>query len=54
VNPDRHILLTAEKSDEAAEVISWFYQFYVSNIENFKNKLEEMIDKAFEGGKNND
>lgn len=54
VNPDRHILLTAEKSDEAAEVISWFYQFYVSNIENFKKKLEEMIDKAFEGGKNND
>ena len=54
VNPDRHILLTAETSDEASEVISWFYQFYVSNIENFKNKLEEMIDKAFEGGKNND
>ena len=47
VNPDRHILLAAEKDMETAEVISWFYQFYVANIENFKDKLVEMIDKAF-------
>lgn len=47
VNPDRHILLAAEKNMETAEVISWFYQFYVANIENFKDKLVEMIDKAF-------
>lgn len=47
VNPDRHILLAAEKDIETAEVISWFYQFYVANIENFKEKLVEMIDKAF-------
>lgn len=53
VNPDRHILLAAEKDNEAAEVISWFYQFYVANIENFKDKLFEMINKAFEGGNNN-
>lgn len=47
VNPDRHILLAAEKETETAEVISWFYQFYVANIDNFKDKLVEMIDKAF-------
>lgn len=47
VNPDRHILLAAEKETETAEVISWFYQFYVANIENFKDKVVEMIDKAF-------
>lgn len=54
VNPDRHILLVAEKDNETAEAISWFYQFYVSNIDNFRDKLIEMIDKAFEGGNNND
>lgn len=47
VNPDCHILLAAEKDTETTDAISWFYQFYVANIENFKNKLIEMIDKAF-------
>lgn len=47
VNPDKHILLSAEKTDEETETISWFYQFYVSNIQQFKTKLTEMITKAF-------
>lgn len=47
VNPDRHILLTAEKDDEKCEVISWFYQFYVANIHNFKKRLTDMIETSF-------
>lgn len=54
VNPDKHILLSAEKSKEEAETISWFYQFYVSNIHMFKEKLVEMIEHAFEEEKQND
>lgn len=49
VNPDKHILLSAEKTDDEALGISWFYQFYVSNISSFKAKLNEMIDDAFKG-----
>lgn len=48
VNPDKHILLAAEKTVEEAETISWFYQFYVSNIQMFKDKLIEMIKHACE------
>lgn len=48
VNPDKHILLSAEKTAEEAETISWFYQFYVANIQTFKDKLIEMIEHAFE------
>lgn len=47
VNPNRHILLAAEKETDTADAISWLYQFYVSNIENYENKLIEMIDNAF-------
>ncbi len=54
VNPDRHILLSAETSDEACEGIGWLYEFYVANITNYENKLKHMINKAFTGGKNND
>ena len=55
VNPDRHILLTAEKdSPEAIEAISWFYEYYVCNISTFKETLIQMINNAFEGGSNND
>lgn len=54
VNPDKHILLSAEKTKEEAETISWFYQFYVSNIHMFKDKLVEMIEHAFEEEGNND
>ena len=54
VNPDKHILLSAEKSKEEAETISWFYQFYVSNIHMFKEKLVEMIEHAFEEENQND
>ncbi len=54
VNPDKHILLSAETSDEACEGISWLYEYYVANITNYENKLKEMINKAFIGGKNND
>lgn len=48
VNPDKHILLSAEKTKEEAETISWFYQFYVANIHMFKEKVVEMIEHAFE------
>ena len=54
VNPDRHIMLVAEKTDDAAAVASWLYQFYVANIDSFDSKLNEMIDKAFNGGNDND
>lgn len=47
VNPDRHILLTAEKDDEKCEAVSWFYQFYVANILSFKKKLNDMIETSF-------
>ena len=54
LNPDRHILLSAETKDEATDVISWFYEFYVANITSFKDKLTDMIDNAFKGGMNNE
>ncbi len=55
LNPDRHILLSAEADDTAAGVISWFYQFYVANINSFELKLISMIDTAFtEGGMNDE
>ena len=54
VNPDKHIMLSAEKTKEEAETISWFYQFYVSNIHMFKDKLVEMIEHAFKEEGNND
>lgn len=54
VNPDRHILLAAEKTDSAAAGISWLYQFYVANIENFEARLVQMIDNAFKGENKND
>lgn len=47
VNPAKHILLGAEKTDEEAQGMSWFYECYVANISTFKNKLKEMIDTAF-------
>lgn len=54
VNPDKHILLSAGRTKEEAETISWFYQFYVSNIQMFKEKLVEMIEHEFEGENYND
>lgn len=54
VNPNKHILLSAEATEEAAQGSAWFHQLYVSNIEQFRSKLAEMIDNAFAGGKNND
>lgn len=47
VNPDKHILLSAEKDDEQTQAISWFYQFYVSNINNFKEQLTHMLEASF-------
>lgn len=47
VNPDKHILLSAEKTDKEALTISWFYQFYVANIQTFKERLIEMIENTF-------
>ena len=48
LNPDRHILLAAEKNNDDTDAISWFYQFYVANIENFEIKLKNMLNKLLE------
>ncbi len=47
VVPDRLILLAADKSNDAVNAISYFYEYYCANINTFKNSLIEMIDNAF-------
>ena len=47
VVPDRLILLAAEKSNEAAAVISHNYDYYCANISTFKSAITEMINNAF-------
>lgn len=47
VVPDRLILLAADKSNDAVNSISYFYEYYCANINTFKNSLIEMIDHAF-------
>ena len=54
VNPDRHILLAAEIENKDISTIAWLYQYYVSNIHTFKEKLIEMIENAFTEGNEND
>lgn len=47
--PDKFILLAADKSNEASEAISYFYEYYVANINAFKSTLIKMMEKAMEG-----
>ena len=47
VVPDRLILLAADKSNDAVNAISYFYEYYCANINTFKNSLIEMVDNAF-------
>lgn len=49
--PDKLILLAADKSHEAAESITFFYEYYCSNISMFKATLNNMIEKAIGGKK---
>lgn len=46
VNPNRHLLLSAEISDEDSDAIGWFYEYYVANIRNFDKKLRQMVETA--------
>lgn len=46
--PDKLIMLAAEKSNDAVEAISYFYEYYCANINTFKSTLNIMIDKAME------
>lgn len=46
--PDKLVMLAAEKSNEAAEAISYFYEYYCANINTFKSTLNRMINKAME------
>lgn len=46
--PDKLIMLAAEKSNEAAEAITYFYEYYCANINTFKSTLTNMINKAME------
>ena len=46
VHPDRYILLTAEKTSSSCETISYFYEFHVSNIPDYPEKLAAMLSKA--------
>ncbi len=52
--PDRLILLAAEKSNDAVQGITYFYDYFCANTNTFKGSLTEMIRKAFEEEKNND
>jgi len=48
LNPDRHILLSAEIENDKAEAVSWLYRFYVANIDTFRLRLNDMINNAVE------
>lgn len=45
--PDRYLLLSTELDEDLAEVLQYFYEFYITGINNFKSRLVEMINKAF-------
>lgn len=45
--PDRYLLLSTELDEETAEVLQYFYEFYITGMGGFKNCLIEMINKAF-------
>lgn len=46
--PDRYLLLSTELNEESAEVLQYFYEFYITEMCGFKNRLIEMINKAFD------
>lgn len=47
--PDRFILINSTlKDSNTAECIKYFYQYYISRIDNYKAMLMEMITSAFE------
>lgn len=46
--PDKLIMLAADKTTDAAEVISYFYEYYCANITTFRATLNNMIKKAME------
>ena len=45
--PDHYLLLSTEVDEDVAETLQYFYEFYICRIENFKERLSEMINKAF-------
>ncbi len=48
VHPDRYLLLTAEKTSSSCETISYFYEFHVSNIQDFPGTLSRMLEHALD------
>lgn len=45
--PDRYLLLYTGLEEETADTLQYFYEFYITGMNGFKNRLIEMIDKAF-------
>lgn len=44
VNPNRHLLLSVEISEDNSDSVGWFFDCFVANIENFDKKLQQMIE----------
>lgn len=45
--PDRYLLLSTKLDEDSAEVLQYFYEFYITGMKNFKSRLVEMINRAF-------
>ena len=45
--PDRYLLLSTSLDEEEALTLQYYYEFYITGMCGFKNRLIEMIDKAF-------
>ncbi len=45
--PDRYLLLQPTLEDDTALTLQYFYEFFVTNMQNFKNVTREMLEKAF-------
>lgn len=45
--PDRYLLLSTELDEDSAEVLQYFYEFYITGMKNFRSRLVEMINRAF-------
>ena len=45
--PDRYLLLSTALDEKVAPTLQYFYEFYITGMDGFKNRLLEMIDKAF-------
>lgn len=50
VIPDRCILLTAGKSGDACEAISYFYDYFAANVSMFETSLRDMISRTIKEG----